>query len=73
MPKVVEMLQNITKQYGANPLGSVVIRSKGSQPQNSTQPGGKKPPAGSGTGGYCEDNICQEIERTTGGCPQDCR
>jgi len=29
--------------------------------------------AGGSIGGYCGDGICQDIERTTGGCPSDCR
>jgi len=89
MPKVVEALQNITKQYGANPIGSVVSRAQSQQIQQGAQqpqqnisqtgsqlPGGQPSPPGGqggGMGGYCGDGTCQDIERTTGGCPTDCR
>jgi hypothetical protein len=45
-------------------------------PPGGQLPGGQPPPpggAGGGMGGYCGDGICQDIERTTGGCPSDCR
>lgn len=72
MPKLVEILQEKSQQYGGVPLGSVAKRHI-QQQSGRMRPGGQQLPPGNEVGEYCGDNICQEIERTTGGCPIDCR
>ncbi|MEM5797756.1 MAG: hypothetical protein QXD72_01750 [Candidatus Aenigmatarchaeota archaeon] len=66
MPKVVKVLQDFSRQYGGNPSGSPKERSTLTQTQSQQQP------TLGGASGRCGDGICQDIERTTGGCPGDC-
>lgn len=86
MPKVVEALQSMARQYGGVPSGSVAKRRTmmrqilGNQQPGNQQPGGMQPGPGDmhyQPGGqsqdYCGDNQCDFIERQTGGCPRDCQ
>ncbi|GIV44976.1 MAG: hypothetical protein KatS3mg035_2099 [Bacteroidia bacterium] len=83
MPKVVEALQSLTRQYGGYPTGSVVKRQ--TKPGSMMRQGNQEQIPGSGvqqqpggmqdqiSGGYCGDNKCDSIEQQSGGCPSDCR